>query len=313
MRYRFLGRTGLRVSLLSLGTGGPSQFGQASGVGEEAAARMLRRALELGVNFIDSSSQYGDSETLLGRMLAGVPRSQYLIATKFPSAIDGRVPSGEEVTASVEGSLGRLGVDAIDLLQFHGVIPELFDEVVETQLPTAIRLREQGKCRFLGMSENYSRDHYHEAVRRGLEVEAIDAMMIAYSILSPSAGELVFDRCLERNVGVIDMVAVRRGLSRPEHLRRRIRDAAERGIIDSGSVDLDDPLGWLLGGDVPSLPAAGYKFAASHPAISTVLTGTANIRHLEANAAAVNGPPLSPEAMARIRQVFGRVRENLGD
>ena len=313
MRYRPLGRTGLRVSLLSLGTGGPSQFGQASGVGEEAAARMLRRALELGVNFIDSSSQYGESETLLGRMLADVPRDQYLIATKFPSAIDGRVPSGGEVTASVEGSLARLGVDAIDLLQFHGMIPELFDEVVETQLPTAIRLLEQGKCRFLGMSENYSRDHHHEAVRRGLEVETIDAMMIAYSILSPSAGELVFDRCLERKVGVIDMVAVRRGLSRPEHLRRRIREAVERGVIDAGSVDLGDPLGWLLEGDVPSLPAAGYKFAASHPAVSTVLTGTANIGHLEANAAAVNGPPLSPEAMARIRRVFGRVRENLGD
>ena len=147
MRYRYLGRTGLRVSLLSLGTGGPSQLGQASGVGEEAAARMLRRALELGVNFIDSSSQYGDSETLLGRMLADVPRDQFLIATKFPSAIAGRVPSGAEVTASVEGSLARLGVDAIDLLQFHGVIPELFDEVMETQLPTATRLLEQGKCR----------------------------------------------------------------------------------------------------------------------------------------------------------------------
>ena len=313
MRYRPLGRTGLRVSLLSLGTGGPSQLGQASGVGEAAAGRMLRRALELGVNFIDSSSQYGDSESLLGSMLAGVPRDQYLIATKFPSAIDGRVPSGDEVTASVEGSLVRLGVDVIDLLQFHGVIPELYDEVMETQLPTAIRLLEQGKCRFLGLSENYSRDHHHEAVGRALDVEAIDAMMIAYGILSPSAEELVFDRCLERKVGVVDMVAVRRGLSRPEHLRGRIRNAVERGVIDAGSVDLSDPLGWLLEGHVPSLPAAGYKFAASHPAVSTVLTGTADVRHLEDNAAAVNGPPLSAEAMARIRGIFGRVRENLGD
>ena len=313
MRYRPLGRTGLRVSLLSLGTGGPSQFGQTSGVGEVEAGRMLRRALELGVNFIDSSSQYGNSESLLGRILAGVPRDQYLIATKFPSAIDERVPSGEEVAASVEGSLMRLGVDEIDLLQFHGVIPELFDEVMETQLPTAIRLLEQGKCRFLGLSENYSRDHHHEVAGRGLDVEAIDAMMIAYSILSPSAEELVFDRCLERKVGVIDMVAVRRGLSRPEHLRRRIQDAVERGVVDAGSVDLSDPLGWLLEGHVTSLPSAGYKFAASHPAVATVLTGTANIRHLEDNAEAVNGPPLSPQAMGRIRRVFGGVRENLGD
>ena len=313
MRYRSLGRTGLQVSLLSLGTGGPSQFGQTTGVGEVDAGRMLRRALELGVNFIDSSSQYGDSESLLGRILAGVPRDQYLISTKFPSAIDERVPAGEEVAASVEGSLMRLGIDEIDLLQFHGVIPELFEEVMENQLPTAIRLLEQGKCRSLGLSENYSRDHHHEVVGRALDVEAIDAMMIAYSILSPSAEDLVFDHCLERKVGVIDMVAVRRGLSRPEHLRRRIQDAVERGVVDADCVDLSDPLGWLLEGHVTSLPSAGYKFAASHPAVATVLTGTSNIRHLEDNAAAVNGPPLSPEAMARIRRIFGRVRENLGD
>ena len=87
----------------------------------------------------------------------------------------------------------------------------------------------------------------------------------------------------------------------------------QRGVIDSGSVDFVDPLGWLLEEGVSSLPAAGYKFAAAHPAVSTVLTGTADITHLEENVAAVNSPQLSMEAMSRIRHIFAGVRENLGD
>lgn len=313
MRYRRLGRTGLRVSLLGLGTGGPSQFGQATGVEETTVVRMLKRALDLGVNFIDSSAQYGDSESMLGKILAKIPRSDFIISTKFASVLDGRVPSAPEVIESVEKSLKRLRIDVIDLLQFHGVIPSYYDTVMDVQLEAAVRLVEQGKCRFLGLSENYTQDHFHIAVSRALSDKHFDAFMIAYSILSPSAESVVLDDCRKNNVGVIDMVAVRRGLSRPEHLCERLKDAMQRGVIDSGSVDLVDPLGWLLEEGVSSLPAAGYKFAAAHPAVSTVLTGTADITHLEENVAAVNSPQLSMEAMSRIRHIFGGVRENLGD
>ena len=313
MRYRTLGKTGLTVSLIGVGTGGPSQFGQASGVAEAEAARTLRRALDLGINFIDSSSQYGDSEAMLGRMLADVPRLDYCLATKFASSIDGRVPAPAEVLASVEGSLDRLGIDTIDVLQFHGVIPTEYDRVIDSLMPTALKLVEQGKCRFLGLSENYSRDHQHATISRALEADVFDTYMVAYSLLTPSAEDLVLNQCRERNVGVIDMVAVRRGLSRPEHLRNRLQDAVERGIVAEEVLDGIEPLSWLVGGHVSSLPAAGYKFAAAHPAVSTVLSGTADTAHLEENVAAVCGPPLSDDAMARIRRLFGSVRENLGD
>ena len=182
MRYRKLGRTGLRVSLLGLGTGGPSQFGQASGVGESAVASMVRRAVDLGINFFDSSSQYGESEQILGRALADVPRSDYVIATKFASVLDGRVPTPPEVVNSVEASLRDLRVDVIDVLQFHGVLPAQYRNVMDVQLETARRLVEAGKCRFLGLSENYTKDHHHESVSKALQVSDFDVFMIAYSI-----------------------------------------------------------------------------------------------------------------------------------
>src|SRR5712691_4577922 len=88
MKYRTLGRTGLRVSLVGLGTGGPSRLGQGSGVPEPEAHRLVRRALELGINFIDTAAGYGESEAILGRALQGVPQDACGIATKF-SPLDG--------------------------------------------------------------------------------------------------------------------------------------------------------------------------------------------------------------------------------
>ena len=82
MKYRILGKTGLEVSLLGIGTGGSSQFGQKSNVAEEEVLKLVHRALELGINFFDSSAVYGDSEAILGRALSEVPRQDYILATK---------------------------------------------------------------------------------------------------------------------------------------------------------------------------------------------------------------------------------------
>ena len=109
------------------------------------------------------------------------------------------------------------------------------------------------------------------------------------------------------------MVAVRKSLSRPEHLFERLADAGRRGVINRSALPTQDPLGWLIKNGVESVPAAGYKYVAAHPAVATVLSGTANIAHLEANVQAILGPPLPAEDMARLRQVFGQVTEPLGD
>jgi aryl-alcohol dehydrogenase-like predicted oxidoreductase len=82
MQYRTLGRTGLQVSLVSLGTGGPSNFGQRTGLDLQGQKALIREALDLGINFFDTAAAYRDSEKLLGQALQDVPRDKYILATK---------------------------------------------------------------------------------------------------------------------------------------------------------------------------------------------------------------------------------------
>lgn len=312
MEYSTLGRTGLRVSVLGIGTGGPSQFGQNSGVSETDVRRMVRRALALGINFFDTAAGYGESEAILGRALAGVPREDYVLATKVQVARDDWTATPEDVVVTVEQSLERLRVDVVDVMQFHGVKPEDYARTIEIFLPVMARLQEQGKFRYLGVSETYSQDFRHEMFPMALADDHFDTAMVGYNMISPTAEQSVLPMCHEKNVGVICMVAVRRALSRPDVLAERIAYAKEKGLIERDSVPDVDPLGWLVKGHVDSLPAAAYKYVASHPAMGTVLTGTANIDHLEANVKAILGAPLPDDDMARLRKIFGAVWEPLG-
>ena len=118
---------------------------------------------------------------------------------------------------------------------------------------------------------------------------------------------------MEKNVGVLVMIAVRRALSRPDRLREVIGDLKTRGVIPPDALPAADPLGWLVNGHVASIPAAAYKFTAAHPAVSTVLTGTANIDHFKSNVNAILGEPLPYLDAQRLRKVFGHIDESLGN
>ena len=139
MDYRTLGRTGLRVSVMGLGTGGPSNFGQSTGVPEAEIKRLVRRALDLGINFFDTSAAYKESESILGRVLEGVPRDQYILATKFHATRDDWMATPEDLAASVDRSLERLKVDSVEIMQFHGVAPEDYRKTIDGLMPTVLR------------------------------------------------------------------------------------------------------------------------------------------------------------------------------
>ena len=313
MKYRRLGKTDLQVSIIGLGTGGPSRFGQNSGVPEVDIHKLVQHALSKGINYFDTAAGYGESESILGRALKGEPRDSYILSTKFPA---GRKDGGftpEKLATSVENSLERLQVDTIDILQFHGPLPEYYSSERDNLAPALEKLRNAGKFRFLGLTETYSMDPRHEVLLQALEDDLFDTIMVGYNLMSPTPEHEILPRSMESDTGVICMVPVRLALCRPQYLQERIADAKSRGLIDEDALPEENPLGWLVGGEVSLVPAAAYKYVAAHPAIHTVLTGTANFAHLEENIEAVLGPALPEEYMARLRSIFGNIWEPLAN
>ena len=312
MLYRTLGRTGLQVSLMSFGTGGPSNLGQRTGLSPDGQTDQLRRCLDLGVNLFDTSAQYSESEAILGRSLQGVPRESYLVATKWAHrAREGSFNEPEALSKSVESSLLALRTDHIDVMQFHGVLPGEYDGVVERLYPEMRRLREQGKIRYIGLSEQFARDPEHKTAVVALKShpELWDTIMLKYGILNQYAAEEALPLAQQHDVGILNMAAVRIKLPAPELLEELVADWKQRGHIAVDSLPEKDPLGWLVHGEVDSVIGAGYKFAAAHLGVSTVLTGTSSIDHLEQNAAALEDPHLPGPDSARLEELFGRVAE----
>jgi aryl-alcohol dehydrogenase-like predicted oxidoreductase len=309
---------------MGLGTGGPSALGQSSGVPEQDARNVVRRALDLGINLIDTAAAYRESEGILGRALRGLPRDSYVLCTKFGPVRDRstRAASGtdqaplrsvQEMIDSLERSLQRLQTSYVDVFQLHGVPPDWYAAVRDRFVPVMKRLQEQGKFRFLGITETFANDDHHEALRQALADDLYDTMMVGYNLLSPMPEEHVLPEAQRRDVGILVMCAVRRAIGRPDRLEALIADLKSRGELAADAVPAKDPLGWLVHDHVDAVPSAAYKFAAGHPAVSCVLTGTANIHHLEDNVRAILGPPLADTDRRRLLDLFRPIRRCLGN
>ncbi|GIV76809.1 aldo/keto reductase [Litorilinea aerophila] len=307
MDYVTLGRTGLRASVIGLGAGGPSRLGQSTGRSEAESVAVVRRALDLGINFIDTAQAYG-TEPIVGKALRSVPREQVILSTKMGIFRDGQPVPPAEVAAGVEESLRRLGVDYLDIFHLHGVQVHQYDHAINHVVPVLLRLREQGKIRWLGITESFGSDTRHEALRRALADDCWDVMMVGFNLLNQSARTLIFPQTQARNIGVLIMFAVRRALSNPERLRATLQQLVAAGQVDPAELDLEDPLGFLLHeGGASSLPEAAYRFCRYEPGVHVVLSGTGNVAHLEENVRALLQPPLPPADVARLRALFGRV------
>jgi aryl-alcohol dehydrogenase-like predicted oxidoreductase len=322
MQYRRLGRTGLRVSVIGLGTGGPSTLGQTSGVPEADAARLVRHALDVGVNLIDTGPDYQESEAILGRALRGIPRDRYVLCTKFKAERRVRSATGsytmelksaQEMIDSLERSLRRLQIDSVDLFQIHGVPADLYEPIRDRFVPVLRLLQAQGKCRFIGITDAFSDQDGRRQLVRAVSEDDFDTVMVGYNLLTPGPRDDVFPAALEHDRGVIIMCAVRRVIARPVPLRALIASLKKSGDIPSGVVPDEHPLDWLVHDGVASLPAAAYKFAADHPAVGCVLAGTANVEHFNQNVSAILGSPLCDEDQRRLLEVFGPVARKLGN
>lgn len=307
MHYRPLGRTGLNISVLGLGTG--TRFGDVRNHSPADATRLVRAALDLGINYIDTAAMYLDAESMLGEALAGVPRERYVVATKFfPADEQGRPITPAQLRASVERSLQRLRLEAIDVLQIHGLRPHWFAPVMETLGGELDALRHEGKFRFLGVAETIVDDPRHEMLPMAAPTGRFATALVAYPLLSPWAEIDALPACECHGMGVVGMVAVRRALRDPAFLRETLRRARERGDTAIAELPEENPLDWLLDEHAPTLAAVGYRFAVAHRAVSSVLAGSLNLEHLKANAAAVCAPAMPAEQIARVRRIFLRTQ-----
>jgi aryl-alcohol dehydrogenase-like predicted oxidoreductase len=310
MRTVTLGRTGLQVTEMGVGGGGPSRAGQSTGRTVAESVAVVRKALDAGVNVVDTSEAY-DTEEIVGQAIRGLDRSKLVLSTKKRT---GQHVRPQDVANSLEASLKRLRTDYVDIYHLHAVLLEDYEYLLAEIVPAMLRLREQGKFRYLGISEKWGEDPPHAMLQRALQDDVWDVMMVGFNILNQSARERVFARTIERDIGVLVMFAVRRALSQPERLKANLQALIERGQLDPSDVDRDDPLGFLIrAGGAVSLPDAAYRFCRYEPGTHVILSGTGDPAHLEANLASFERPPLPAADRQRLMHIFRRADSVAGN
>lgn len=294
MKYRILGTTGMRVSVIGVGTW---QYGGEWGkpFTQEMVDPILGRAKDLGINLLDTAECYGDhySEARIGAYLRG-QRDQWIVATKFGHKFNASFdrtevwdPAG--VVQTVEDSLRALQTDYIDLLQFHSGTDTVFDN--EAMWAVLRGLVQAGKVRHLGISISSNANIYQTS--RASQVGA-EAIQVIYNRLDRTPEAEVFPSCQAQNLGVLARVPLASGFlsgkyrpgttfSDPEDIRSR-RDPAqvEERLQQVAEIQRTEvPVG---------VPMATWALAwcLKHPAVTCVIPGCKSVEQVELNAAAAD-------------------------
>jgi aryl-alcohol dehydrogenase-like predicted oxidoreductase len=281
--HRILGKTGLDVSVLGFGG---SEIGYQS-VAQKTVDTILNRALDAGINAIDTAECYEQSETLIGRALAK-RRAEIVLMTKCGHA-SGLFRSDWDPTMiekSIERSLKRLRTDCVDVMQFHSCgAATLRDNRV---LEVLVRAREAGKCRFIG----YSGDADDAVV--AVETGVFDTLQISVNLADQQAIDLVLPKATERKMGVIAKRPIanavwRNGAAPSEWYTRPYWDRLKR-------LDYD-----FLRGDIASSVAIAIGFTLATPGVHTAIVGTTRPENVERNVAMVSSGTLAKADYDRIR------------
>jgi L-galactose dehydrogenase len=310
MEFVRLGRTNEQVSVVGLGCGGHSRLGMSRGATSAEAAEIVKRALDLGVNFIDTAMVYGTEEAV-GLGLEGRDRSKIFLSTKSQVGRAGGETDPVRYTAAefaenLDASLKRLKTDYVDLFHLHGVAPAQLDYACEVLLPEIQRQQQAGKVRFIGITEMFRHDTEHELLRAALPGNEFDVVMVGFNLLNQSARKTIFPLTMQNDVGTLIMFAVRRGLNSAENTREAVAELIEKGEVDPALINPDDPLDFLR--DMPGVGSqveAAYRYCRHEPGAHVILTGTGSAAHLEENVASILAPPLPGEALAKLEAIFG--------
>lgn len=319
VEHRELGRTGWRVS--AIGYGAWAIGGDAWGRTDDAESlRSLHRAIDLGVNFLDTADVYGDghSERLIGRVLRERPGEDLVVATKAGRRLDPHVAAGYDranLTAFVERSLQNLGVERIDLLQLHcppGEVyhmPEVFGVLDD--------LAAAGKLRHYGVSV----ERVDEALK-SLEYPAVQSVQIIFNLFRLKPAEAFFAAAREAKVGIIARVPLASGLlsgkmradtafAAEDHRSfNRRGEAFDQGETFSG-VEFEAGLAAVeelrpLVPEGATLAQLALRWILMHPEVTTVIPGARNVAQAEANVRAADLPPLTDAQMQQVRDVYDK-------
>ncbi len=310
MQYRLLGRTGLQVGVIGLGTMvHAGHFGPAK---DSESLSAIDAALELGVNFIDTSDAYGAgySETLLGEALRG-RRDKVILATKGGNIMVGpdrgkRNFAPAYISRVLEESLQRLKTDCVDLYQLHNPTVDVIEkgevwEVLE-------KAKKEGKIRFYGVSINTIEEGI-AAVKDGRS----DTIQLEYSLLAQEPAEKVFPLAQQANVGIIARIPLRRGvltgkMTVADEHRFQGEDVRARNFKGEAFVKelaKAEQLRYLVHGPVKSLGQAALAFCVAHPAVSVAIPGARNESQMRENASG-GDITLPSQDLAKIADLWKR-------
>ncbi|TWU42189.1 aldo/keto reductase [Novipirellula artificiosorum] len=285
---RPLGHTGLHVTQLgygSMGLRGPRTWGVRV-VDESDAERFLNLVLDSGINFIDTSPDYGICEERIGRYLRS-RRSEYVLATKCGCVytqhedhlqID-HVWDKEVIKRNLHTSLERMRTDYIDVLQFHGGDADTL--VRQGLIDQLASFRDQGLVKCIGVSSKLPE------LKSLIELEVFDTFQIPYSCLAPEHGD-----CIQQAAEIGAAVIVRGGVAQggPD---AEIQRPALNDVWSQAKLDQVLPTGM-------SRAQLILRYTLSHPGVTTTIVGTCNDQHLTENIAAAKAGPLSEDLRAEI-------------
>jgi aryl-alcohol dehydrogenase-like predicted oxidoreductase len=284
-----LGRTGLEVTQLgygSMGLRGPKTWGVRV-VSEEAADGFLNAVLDAGVNFIDTSPDYGISEQRIGESI-GSRRDEYYLATKCGCVytqhedhleID-HVWKRDVLERNIDSSLKRLRTDHVDILQFHGGDAATLQR--EGLIDTLLEFRDQGLTRFVGASSSLPN------LPGLIDLGVFDTFQIPYSCLAPQHHELI-TRAAETGAGIIIRGGIAQGGPDAEIQRPALNDVWTQAGLDELLQDGMQRAELIL------------RYTLSHPHCHTTIVGTCNAAHFAENLAAVAAGPLHSDLSDEIR------------
>jgi aryl-alcohol dehydrogenase-like predicted oxidoreductase len=304
MDYKPLGKTGLTVSVAGLGCGGNSRLGLGRGASRDECVAVVRTAVDLGVNFIDTAEAYG-TEEIVGTAVRSYDRDKLVISTK---ALLGASGTAQDVTRRVEASLKRLGLDHVDIFHFHAVNPAAYEHHRDVLAPVLVKLKEQGKVRHIGITETGPNDPEQKMLARAITDEPWEVIMLAYSLMNQGARRKVFPTTERRGIGTLLMFVVRNIFSNAAYRRDIAAKLVEQGQLDASVLSDGDPLGFLVAdGAAESITDAAYRYARHEQGVDVVLFGTGNKDHVKANVDSILRPALPAPVIERLHTAFGHL------